>query len=359
MPACTPPIDIRVFDAHTATPAEWTPYHAYRRLRAAQDFPELPLLGDDDFEYDLRRPLALSENVRLVALCGGEIAGNMILGMRREGTADYADFAPYIDVWGGVLRQHRRRGVASALLGYLHGFMRERGKTLASIRTQFPEGVAFLEAVGAQRKLRSVENHLALASVDGAALEAWRAHIDVAALPLRWEIHAPRVPRERLAQLMAPFSRLINEQPLGTLDIPAIRYDLAGYDAWYADMDLRGGDHYLVMLTDRAGQVAAMCDANWDERIPQRVNQSLTAVAAPWRGRGLAKAVKAAMLQLVRERRPEVTTMVTLNANENAPMLSINQRLGFRLNREECVYQIGTGALARFAPSSAVAISAE
>jgi GNAT superfamily N-acetyltransferase len=346
MPAAVP-IEIHPFEPLTATRDEWTRFHAYRRLRAQQDFPELPLLSDADMEADLRRKLVLNVNQRFLALRDGEIAGNMILGMRLEGTPDYADFAPYIDVWGGVSRQHRRLGVARALLAHLHGYMQERGKTLASIRTQFAEGRAFLAASGADRKLRSVENHLALERVNWRELEAWRSHVATAGLPLQWEIHAPRVPMERLAQLMAPFSRLINEQPLGDLDIPAIRYDLTGFASWYEDMDRRGGEHYLVMLTD-GGQVAAMCDANWDQRIPERVNQALTAVAAPWRGQGLAKAVKAAMLQLVRERRKEVTTMVTLNANENAPMLSINQRLGFRVNREECVYQIGLDTLAKF-----------
>ncbi|RYF42623.1 MAG: hypothetical protein EOO25_06105 [Comamonadaceae bacterium] len=74
----------------------------------------------------------------------------------------------------------------------------------------------------------------------------------------------------------------------------------------------------------------------------------MTAVAAPWRGQGLAKAVKAAMLLLLRDRRPDVTTLITTNAHANAPMLSINQRLGFRVHREEGTWQIGQEALAAF-----------
>ena len=52
------------------------------------------------------------------------------------------------------------------------------------------------------------------------------------------------MPLERLARLMKPLTMLINEQPLDSLDIPPIRYELQGYDSWYASMDRRGGEHF-------------------------------------------------------------------------------------------------------------------
>ncbi len=123
--------------------------------------------------------------------------------------------------------------------------------------------------------------------------------------------------------------------------------------AWYRELDTRGGEHYLILL-NAEDEVAAVCDANWDARVPERVHQSFTAVAAPWRVQGLAKAAKAAMLLLVRARRPEVTTFTTYNAQSNGPMLSTNHRLGFCLHREECTYQLGRDALGAFLRRAAV-----
>ncbi len=87
----------------------------------------------------------------------------------------------------------------------------------------FADGHGFLAATGAQTKFRSVESHLALSVVPWTQMPAWRDQLETARLPLRWEIHAPRVPLPRLARLMTPFSRLINEQPLGGLEMPPIR----------------------------------------------------------------------------------------------------------------------------------------
>lgn len=347
MPSATESIEVRLFEPHTATRAEWTPYHAYRRQRAAEEFPDIPLLADKDFEHDAQRHLPFTVNHRFVAMRAGEIMGNMILAVRRAGTPDCEDYAPYVEVFGGVLKQQRRRGGGLALCAHLHDFMVARGKSLASIKVVFPDGHGFLAAVGAQAKFRSVENHLALSDVHWEQMRTWQDRVESAGLPLRWEIHAPRVPLARLAPLMAPFSRLINEQPLGELEMPPIRYELAGFESWYRELDARGGEHYLVLL-NAGHEVAAVCDANWDARVPARVHQSFTAVAAPWRGQGLAKAVKAAMLLLVRERRPDVTIFTTFNAQSNGPMLSINQRLGFRLHREECTYQLRRDALGAF-----------
>lgn len=347
MPSKTEPIEIRPFDPLTATRAEWTPYHAYRRRRAAEEFPDLPLLADTEFEQDAQRRHPFRVNHRFVAIHAGDIVGNMILAVRRTGTPGYEDYAPYVDVFGGVLKQQRRCGVGRALFAHLHDFMDASGKSLASIKVLFPDGHGFLAATGAQAKFRSIENHLALNEVPWAQLPAWRDQVETARPPLRWEMHAPRVQLARLAQLMTPFSRLINEQPLGELEMPPIRYELAAFESWYSELDARGGEHYLILL-NAGDEVAAVCDANWDARVPQRVHQSFTAVASCWRGQGLAKAVKAAMLLLVRERRLEVTTFTTFNAQSNGPMLSINQRLGFHLHREECTYQLDRHALAAF-----------
>jgi GNAT superfamily N-acetyltransferase len=154
------------------------------------------------------------------------------------------------------------------------------------------------------------------------------------------------VPLDRLARLMAPFTVLIGDMPLGALDLPAIRYELPAHVSWYEEMDRSGGEHLVVMLLD-GDEVAAVCNAHWEKRFPDRVFQALTAVARPWRGKGLAKGAKAAMLKLVRERHPEVRMIVTHNAEVNAPMLSINRRLGFGVYRQTVSYQIDRESLGR------------
>lgn len=337
-----------VFDPQAASEADWDRFLAYWRLRAAEDFPGDPITPDADTRHNVLQPNALYVFHRVLAVGGnGEFIGSVSASFRCEGTPGHEAFAPFLEAWGGVLRPHRRRGVASALLRALLALMEAHGKSVATIKTHQPEGRAFLQAIGAVEKHRSVENRMALAGLDWQMLARWRAEGFAPAHGLRAEVHAGRVPFERLATLMAPLSVLLDDAPTTNLERPPLRYDLEDFPLWYADMDRRGGEHFLVLLLD-GDEVVAVCDASWNQRFPDRMNQRLTAVARRWRGKGLAKGVKAAMLQLVRERHPEVALAVTHNAEVNAPMLTINHRLGFAAHKHDGLYQLGTPSLRAF-----------
>jgi hypothetical protein len=54
-----------------------------------------------------------------------------------------------------------------------------------------------------------------------------------------------------------------------------------------------------------------------------------TLVRRPDRGHRLGLAVKAANLRLLQRESPETTTLVTFNADGNAPMIAVNDLLGF------------------------------
>ena len=69
------------------------------------------------------------------------------------------------------------------------------------------------------------------------------------------------------------------------------------------------------------------------------LNQNLTGVKEEYRGRGLGKWLKAAMLEWIKEEYPEVQIIVTGNATTNAPMLAINKRLGFKEYKSGTAYK--------------------
>jgi len=332
---------IRAFEPLAASAEDWAAYHRFRRIRGGEDDPGEPMPTDADTQRDLCTAWPLWQSQRFLAWDGAAVVGVLGIGFRREGTADYADFAPYCTAWGGVVRPWRRRGVATALLRHLVAFMAERGKARVTIDARLPEGHGFLTSLGAEPRQVMLRNRLALDGLDLAPLAAWQAAVPAG---LAWEVHCGQVPLDRLAGLLPQFTQLFRDVPMGSLDVPAIRYELPGYQAWYGQIDRHGGAHLLVLLR-RGEQVVAMCEGAFDARYPDRVHQLLTAVARGWRGRGLARAVKVAMLRLVRERLP-AATMFTMNAESNAPILALNRRLGFEVQWRNASYQMAREALA-------------
>src|SRR5580700_8692332 len=138
---------------------------------------------------------------------------------------------------------------------------------------------------------------------------------------------------------------LVADVPLGGLETGPIRWEMNGYDLWYETLERVGGAHHLVLLRASDGSVAGLSEAAWDVRAPGIVRQQLTAVARPWRGRGVARALKAAMLRQVHEAHPEATVIGTNNAEVSAPILSINARVGFKIAWRNVDYQVSRAVL--------------
>jgi GNAT superfamily N-acetyltransferase len=159
------------------------------------------------------------------------------------------------------------------------------------------------------------------------------------------------VPRDVLVDLLPVFTELFADVALGGLETGPIRTEMNGYDLWYETLERVGGAHHLVLLRAPNGSVAGLSEADWDRRAPSIVRQQLTAVARPWRGRGLGRALKTAMLRQVHETHPEATVIGTNNAEVNAPILSINARVGFKVARRNVDYQVTRDVLDEWARS--------
>jgi len=339
----SPRVVTRVFFAKSATAEQWKAFHCYIRLRAVEEDPGEPVVTDAVRQRDMQIKWPLFEAHRVLALIDGEIVGPLAMWTRRRGTPDYEAHARHITADAGVLKNRRRQGVGTALLGELAAFMREHEHTTAMLSARVGDGTAFLASIGAVEKHRMVENRLDLSRVNGSILRAWEAHGDQVQ-GLTWEIHAGRVPLDRYEALIPQLTVMLNSMPLGDLDIPPLRFNLVQIKAWYADMDARGGDHTMVLL-NAGTEVVAVSEAVWASEYPDRAFQNLTAVAPSWRGRGLAKAVKARLLRAVCERRPDVRLAITSNANVNAAILAINTQLGFVPHRDVRTFQITRGAI--------------
>ncbi len=338
-----PRIEIRVFGPHTASPELWASLHACRRATSEELRPGDPVLSDAEFETGWRRPDPLHDSVHWVALAGQDVTGFANAWFRKAGTPDAAGHAPHLFVAGAVRAEARRRGAGTLLLREVLGLMHRLDKTMLTLRTHAEAGHAFLTQVGASAKLTTLSSRAVLTELDWNLLREWEEAAGDCGLA--WERHAGRVPREVLLALLPELTALFADVPRGGLEVPPARVEIEGYDEWYETAARTGGAHHLILLRAPDGSVAGVTEAIWDARAPGLVHQAFTAVARPWRGRGLAKAMKGAVLRQVRESHPEAEEMGTVNAETNAAMRGINTRAGFKVHRRFVEYQAGRDAL--------------
>lgn len=238
----------------------------------------------------------------------------------------------WVDVW--VVPAERRRGVGSALLGNLERRAREEGRTQLAGESSVPfaereDGptMRFAFKNGFRVAITEIYRTLEL-PLPGGLLE----EIGAEAGPLHdgytIESYVGSVPEPLQPSYCDLFNLLPTEAPSGDF-------------AWEADsmtpeiyrernaLLVRAHRRKFTTVAVRDGRVDAFTDLV-ETAGETRAAQWYTIVDPAHRGHRLGAAVKVANLAEVIRARPDLTRVDTANAETNANMVAINDRLGFR-----------------------------
>jgi hypothetical protein len=148
--------------------------------------------------------------------------------------------------------------------------------------------------------------------VDGYELVQWREH----------------VPDEWLEQFVELLSGMSEDVPTGDRTDEPVRWTPELVRDAEARRVAQGRFTYTTAAVHTAsGELAAYTQMGGTPETPERLNQYDTYVRRTHRGSGLGIAVKAPNLRAI-QTGPAV--LHTWNAPENAPMIAVNAKLGFR-----------------------------
>jgi GNAT superfamily N-acetyltransferase len=213
-----------------------------------------------------------------------------------------------------VLREARGSGVGSALLDSLSSWARELGYTDLMGPVKETDDVSL--AWAARRGFAEIGRNSLLAldltrtarptvdAPDGIEIASWaeRPGVEAGMYAVAREAY-PDVPGEEDAKL-------------------------ASFEEWLA-MDMQGaGDRpeaTFVALSD--GEVVAYAKLSLSRARPTVAMHDMTGVRREWRGRGIARALKAAEIALALDNRFE--RLETQNEERNEPIRRLNERYGY------------------------------
>jgi mycothiol synthase len=298
-------VRIREVDASTAPDEELLALHALEEACAppGEPFrpPELSVAYYRHSTAKIRRHFLAEEDGRLLGV--GVIS------------IDGPGFA-YVNLL--VFPEHRRRGIGTALLEQLRAAARDAGAPSFFGHHWTEEGAAFATHVGAREDQRDVRAILDLRSADlpeAVVPAGWRL--------LTWIAAAP----DELIDSYARARNAMDDAPTpgGVVFPTETAEDVRATEATAAK---RGREVRVTVALDERNEVAAFTDVRASPGEPAASTDD-TAVAAWARGQGMGRAVKLESLRRLREDRPEVETVTTMNAELNAAMRHINTRVGF------------------------------
>ncbi|GGW70510.1 GNAT family N-acetyltransferase [Streptomyces xantholiticus] len=305
-------------------------WHTVVRAAHTHDLPaHVPPPGRVETDGKLRIPSVNSRAVHRAAVAAdGSYDGVATLVLFTDESNRHTAFLDQLAVHPGA----RRRGVGSRLWDALRRELVADGRTSVS---------TVLELDGPGRPFAArhgFESALPLAWYVQNIQDALAAHPMLPDLPDGYSYtHWTGVVPGALADAFAEAHNAMEDAPMGDVDRSAPRWDAARVRTAARVIEDRGGvilSSAVLHTADDVDTVAAYTELVLRDPSDVRAVQYDTVVVPAHRGRGLGRAVKRHMMGVVAAERPRVRETATTVADENGPMLAVNDRLGYARERD-------------------------
>ena len=235
---------------------------------------------------------------------------------------------------------HRRRGHGTELLEHLVQLAGEADRPkFGGSGWETPACEAFAAAHGFPRVSQEIYRRLVPGELPDGLVE--RVLAEAAPHAADYDlIHLEGPTPEELMPDVAELTAAINDAPLDDLDIEDEVYPVERIRDYEAATVGSGHRLYRVLARHRAtGQLAGHTVVAVDTERPELAHQHDTCVVREHRGHRLGLLLKAEMVRWLAGCEPQVVSIDTWNAETNDHMIGVNERLGWRAQGRELVFQ--------------------
>jgi len=247
------------------------------------------------------------------------------------GSIDASDYDNLELAWLSVrvVPAHRRRSHGTAMLRQLEELAAEMGRPLLGIDGWDSEAVhGFAAAAGYEPKSAAIRRVQVIADTPDPRRirdEARSRAVDYELL--RIEEYTPA----DLLPAVVEVSGAINDAPTDDLEYEDEVYSAERVQAYERAQIESGHRFYRLVARHRlTGELAGHTVAEVDEERPEIGHQHDTSVLRTHRGYRLGLLLKAEMMLWLADAEPQLERIHTFNAESNAHMIAVNERLGYR-----------------------------
>ncbi len=340
MPTAT--FRIESFDPMTATDALWDGYLDHTLTLFQERNPDDPPPPRDMIQGMMQEPDERSVDRRWLTISedNQQVLGDVLLNWGTEKKEEYESQKHVLFMNLRVHPDYRRQGIGTTLLKIaLEEAQQHPQFTILQTMTSHEAGIAFCESLDGESAISGAENRLQLSDVNWLMIQHWCEEGAERAPDVQLIRYDDLPPDDLLPAYSAMYTEVLNQQPLGEVEgAEAIMSPDRFKDMLdrYRKQDFQ---YHTVISQEADGTLSGVTDILYSPKDPHRIHQLLTGVQEAYRGRGLGKWLKAHMLTFLRDQYPDAKFITTGNASTNAPMLSINERLGFKVHREDAIYK--------------------
>lgn len=261
---------------------------------------------------------------RLVAWREGQLVGTSTLYSERRGANRHV-----AQIVLEVSPAHRRRGVASALLGTAIRMAESGGATLVAAwgwRTAPTQ--AFWTTFELPEVQTSRLSRVAVADIDRDQMDEWATTSEARKVGYQLRRFVGSCPKELLPHYLSA-QHGMRDAPSDDVDLEPEPIDERHARAREVALERRRGSVHAIVALDPSGEAAGMTEVVVFDHKPWHIAQQGTTTLPSHRRRGLGRWLKAEMYQHIVAELSGAVVIETGNADSNAPMLAINNEMGF------------------------------
>jgi GNAT superfamily N-acetyltransferase len=268
----------------------------------------------------------------LVARRGGRVVGIADLELFRRENRHVARLEVRVP------ERDRRRGVGTALVAGAARLARDAGRAELGGMDESPARPGYVDAAGpfARRLGFSAAQHMVrrrlTLPLDARHAARLRAHPGASPAGYLLSTFFDRWPEASLDDRCELGRRMSTDVPTGEQELDEEEWDerrVRGLEAALAAQNRAKVS--TAAVHEATGRMVAFTEVVVPLGAPESAWQHDTLVTREHRGHGLGFAMKAANLWAVQQRHPGVRAINTWNAAENAPMIAVNEAMGFEV----------------------------
>ena len=247
-----------------------------------------------------------------------------------------------------VQPEYRRHGIGSALVAEAERRLAAEGRTTVASLVEVPltmvahyPATAFARRMGFVAAQTSNRRHL-LPPLPAELRARLSGEVERAAIGYRVFTFSAPWPAEYLDDQCELCRRMSTDAPSGDLPLEEEVWDAARVEESNQLLATQGVRKLVAVARHVAsGHLVAFSELALPQDHPDEAWQWPTLVLAEHRGHRLGLAVKLANLDYLATTAPKVRVITTSNARENAPMIAVNDMLGFEVVAEGTFWQKG------------------
>jgi mycothiol synthase len=340
--------EFRPLDLRAASELEYLQLSRFKNRIQAEAYPDDPAIL---LEEHIQEWKTLPIFMEVQAFFLPDKTGAEIVAYCEASVAHTGDNANIGDFTIEVLPEWRQQGLARKALTTLIPFFGAQERTRLTSRTcsSVPAGELFLERLHARKGLTYQMTQLLLDNMDKGLIDAWLAQNEQKKDRFATGFYEGPCPDELIESIAATRQVVLNDQPRENLDMEDMRITPQLLREIEQSMFASGNQRWTIYLRDQTtGQIAGLTEMLWNKNRPEIIGQGFTGVAPDYRNQGLGRWLKAAMLLKLSSDHPQGRFVRTGTAGTNAPMLKINNALGFQPYVSNTIWQMETQTVEQY-----------